>query len=165
VAIFSPLFAASEAAARSLRDDPAIQRALALNDDLDLAVLSLASWDPPITQLASFATPGDRAELAEAEARAELAGIFVKDDGGLVEASLSRRRISISPDQLRRIPRVLAVAGSVEKAEAIAAVARSGLITSLITDDKTAMALLRMPAVSGHRLDRESAAAHSTSRS
>lgn len=165
VAIFSPLFAASQAAARSLRDDPAIQRALALYDDLSLAVLSLGSWDPPITQLASFATPADRDELAVAEARAELAGIFVRDDGSLVEASLTRRRISISPDQLRRTPRVLAVAGSQEKAGAIAAVARSGLITSLITDDKTALALLRMPPVTGHGLDRESADAHSTSRS
>lgn len=163
VAIFSPLFAASEAAARSLRADPAIQHALRMYDDLDLAVLSLGSWDPPITQLASFATAAERAELAEAEAKAELAGIFVRDDGGLVEGSLMRRRISVSPEQLRRTPRVLAVAGSPEKAGAIAAIARSGLITSLITDDKTSLALLRMPAVTGRRLDRDPAGRPSSS--
>jgi DNA-binding transcriptional regulator LsrR (DeoR family) len=151
VAIFSPLFAASEAAAQSLREDPAIQRALTLYDELSLAVLSLGSWDPPITQLASFATAADHAELAAGRARAELAGIFVRDDGGFVEASLTRRRISISPEQLLRTPRVLAVAGSPEKAGAIAAVARSGLITSLITDDRTALTLLRMAPVTGHR--------------
>ena len=163
VAIFSPLFAASQAAAESLRGDPAIQRAFALYDDLSLAVLSVGSWDPPITQLASFATPSDRAELAGAEAKAELAGIFVREDGSLVDASLTRRRISISPEQLVRTPRVLAVAGSQEKAGAIAAVARSGLITSLITDDKTALSLLRTPAVAGHLLERGSVDAPSAS--
>ena len=51
VAIFSPLFAATGDAARLLRDDPAIRQAAALYARLSLAVLSVGSWDPPITQL------------------------------------------------------------------------------------------------------------------
>ena len=39
----------------------------------------------------------------------------------------------------------MAVAGSAEKADAIAAVCRSGLLSSLVTDDRAAAALLRLP--------------------
>lgn len=154
VAIFSPLFAASEAAARLLRDDPSIDRAMALYPRLALAVLSVGSWDPPITQLAGFFGPDDHRELTAQGARAEMAGIFVRDDGSLVDAAVVRRRISVSVDELLGTPQVLAVAGSIEKVGAIAAVARSGLVTALVTDDHAAAALLHLPPVTGHALDR-----------
>lgn len=154
MAIFSPLFAASEGTARSFRSDPTIQRAMALYADLTLAVLSIGSWDPPITQLFAILSEEDRDELARAGAKAEMAGIFMREDGSLIDAALAKRRISVSVPELLATPRVLAVAGSAEKVGAIAAVARSGLITSLVTDDKTAAALKKLPPVEKHALER-----------
>ena len=158
MAIFSPLFAASQEAADSLRADPAISQAMALYADLALAVLSVGSWDPPVTQLSAILSDEDRAELARKGAKAEMAGIFVREDGSLVDAALTARRISISAAELTATPRVLAVAGSPEKVGAIAAVARSGLITSLITDDRTATDLRRLPRVERQVLRRRSPA-------
>ena len=158
VAVFSPLFAATGDAARLLREDPAIHRAMALYDRLSLAVLSVGSWDPPITQLSGFFSPDDRRELTDQGARAEMAGIFVRDDGSLVESAIQERRISVSVSELLGTPRVLAVAGSVEKVAAIAAVARSGLVTALVTDDRAAAALLQVPPVTGHALGRRTVA-------
>ena len=158
VAIFSPLFVASEAAAGHLRSDPSIYQAMALYPQLTLAVLSVGSWDPPITQLAGFFGPDDHRELTEQHARAEMAGIFVRDDGSLVDAALMQRRISVSPDELLHTPRVLAVAGSPDKVAAIAAVARSGLITVLVTDDRAALALLECSPVTQQALERRSVA-------
>jgi DNA-binding transcriptional regulator LsrR (DeoR family) len=40
----------------------------------------------------------------------------------------------VTSDQLRRIPRVLAVAAGVRKALAVASVARAGLISGVVTD-------------------------------
>ena len=157
VAIFAPLFAASEEAARVFRSDPAIRAALERYTDLSHAVLAVGSWDPPITQLGPLMTDADRTELAEEGTRAELAGIFLREDGSLVDAAVTRRRISVSVEELLATAHVLAVAGSVEKAPAIAAAARSGLITSLITDDRTAMALRGLPAVVTHALPRPGA--------
>lgn len=158
VAIFCPLFAASAAAAALVREDPAIRRATSLYPELALAVLSVGSWDPPITQLAGFFSPRDRRELADRQARAEMTGIFVHEDGSLVEAAVVGRRISVSVSELLGAPRVLAVAGSVEKVGAIAAVARSGLVTALVTDDQAAAALLRLPPVAAHALERHGVA-------
>ena len=154
MAIFCPLFAGSEEGARTFRADRAIARVLQMYSHLQLAVLSLGSWEPPITQLAAEMTTADREQLTRAGAKAEMAGIFVGEDGSLIETPVTRRRISVSADELLRAPRVLAVAGSVEKAGAIGAVARSGLLTSLITDDKTALVLLRLPPVTEHALVR-----------
>lgn len=154
MAIFSPLFAGSETAARSLRADPAISHAMASYSELDLAVLSVGSWDPPVSQLPAMLSDEDRAELAREGAKAEMAGIFVREDGALVEAALTARRISVSPGELTNTPRVLAVAGSSQKVGAIAAVARSGLITSLITDDVAAAELMRLPRIERQVLSR-----------
>lgn len=158
VALFCPLFAASTTMANLLRDEPAIHRTMALYPQLALTVLSVGSWDPPITQLAGFFSPEDRAELTDRHARAEIAGIFVRDDGSLVDAAVVERRISVSVTELLGTPRVLAVAGSLEKVGALAAVARSGLVSALVTDDQAATALLRLPPVTGHVLERRRAA-------
>ena len=154
VAILSPLFAASKAAARHLRGDPSIHQAMALYSQLTLAVLSVGSWEPPITQLAGFFSPDDHHELTAQHARAEMAGIFVRADGSLVDTAVMQRRISVSPDELLSTQRVLAVAGTLDKVGAIAAVARSGLVTVLVTDDRAAAALLESAPVMVQALER-----------
>lgn len=153
-ALFAPLFAGSPDSAASFRADPMIAQALENYGHLDLAVMSVGSWDPPITQLPSLLTAEELAELTRENAKAEIAGIFIRADGTLIDAQVTRRRISVSPEQLLACPRVLAVAGSPEKAGAIAAIARTGLITSLVTDDVAAVALLDMPAIEAHVLPR-----------
>ena len=157
VAVFAPLFAASEEAARTFRSDPAIGGALERYADLAQAVLAVGSWDPRITQVDTLVTADDRAELSAKGTVAEIAGIFLAEDGSPVDAAASRRRISVSVDELVATPSVLAVAGSVEKTAAIAATARSGLITALVTDDRTAAALMALPAVESYAFDRTSA--------
>lgn len=150
--IFAPMFVDSAATAAGLRKDPAISSVLASYEDLDLAVLSIGSWNPPVTQLLQSLTDKDRRQLSEAEVRAEVVGIFIRDDGRPFDADAVQRRISISAEQLIRVPQVLAVAGGVEKVPALAAVARSRLITSLITDERTARLLLTQePVAEGPR--------------
>lgn len=152
--LYAPLFAASPDAAMHLRAEPAIERVRRRWAALDMAVLSVGSWVPPITQLAVLISPQDRVELDREGAKAEIAGIFLREDGSVIDAAVVHRRISVSPDELEATPRVLAVAGTVEKAGAIAAVARSGLVTSLITDDLTAVALLQLPVLDHSRAER-----------
>lgn len=154
MAVFAPLFAGTEDGATAMRSDPANAATIRMYRDLDLAVLSVGSWEPPITQLAEFFSEPEREELNTAGARAEMAGIFVRDDGSIVDASVARRRISVSVDELLRARRVLAVAGTTEKAPAIMAVARSGLISSLVTDTETAAVLMAMPPVAETALAR-----------
>ena len=50
--------------------------------------------------------------------------------------------IAIKPNIICTIPRVIAAAGGMDKVESITGAIRSGMITDLITDERTAKALL-----------------------
>ena len=52
------------------------------------------------------------------------------------------RCLTITYEQLRSVPRVVAVAGGASKAGAIRAVARAGLITELVTDHTLALEIV-----------------------
>ncbi len=146
-AIFAPLLVDDAATAASLRRQGDVAEALALFDRVTVAVLAVGSWDPPISQLRELMPERDRVELERRGVRAEVAGILVDDEGRLVGEDFAERCLSISAEALGAIPRVIAVAGGGAKAQAVAAVARSGLMTALVTDRELAEAALRLPAV------------------
>lgn len=145
--VLAPLFTSAEQGADTLRSDPAIGRTLSRMKQLDLAVMSVGSWKPRITQVADALTGAEHELLNRVGARAEILGIFLDDDGQLVAPSLGRRRLAATPDDLMGVPEVIAAAGGANRALALRAVACSGLITTLVTDDHTALALLERPAV------------------
>jgi DNA-binding transcriptional regulator LsrR (DeoR family) len=70
--------------------------------------------------------------------------MFFDADGAVVAEDFSQRYLSISPAQLRRVPRLFAAAGGRVKLRAIAAVVKSGLITDLVTDHSLAEAALTL---------------------
>lgn len=72
----------------------------------------------------------------------ELIGHFFDTDGSLVKTELSERTLSISISDLRD-SRTVAVAGGEGKINSIWAILKSGLLDGLITDERTAKALVR----------------------
>lgn len=72
----------------------------------------------------------------------ELIGHFFDQEGALVRTDLSERTLSIDVSALRD-SRVVAIAGGEEKTNAIWAILRSGLLDGLITDERTAKAIVR----------------------
>lgn len=72
----------------------------------------------------------------------ELIGHFFDCDGQLVETELTDRTLSISINDLRD-SRIVAIAGGEEKVNAIWAILKSKLLDGLITDERTAEAIVR----------------------
>jgi len=68
---------------------------------------------------------------------------FFNARGEKVEDEINDRIIGLDLEQIRRIPRVIAVAGGADKAAVIRAALIGKLINILITDDKTAQLLLQ----------------------
>ncbi len=64
-------------------------------------------------------------------------------DGLPVDEALQRRIVAVEFEDLRRIPTVVAVAGGLEKAEAILGLLRGDLVDVLVTDHVAARAVLR----------------------
>lgn len=81
------------------------------------------------------------AEIKEAGGTGELLGHFFDADGNTVETTLTERTMAISRADLEAT-RIVAVAGGKVKTHAIRAVLASGSLGGLITDERTARALV-----------------------
>jgi DNA-binding transcriptional regulator LsrR (DeoR family) len=78
----------------------------------------------------------------------ELIGHFFDESGNYVKTELSDRTLSVRLDALRN-SRIVAVAGGKEKTRAIGSVLMSGLLDGLITDERSARALLHSKSKGG----------------
>lgn len=85
--------------------------------------------------------PEEIVEIARAGAVGEAMGHFFDEDGKVIKNALSERMLSVSIEGHSNGD-VIAIAGGEEKIEAIKAVLKGGLLTGLITDEKTARAIL-----------------------
>lgn len=74
-------------------------------------------------------------------ASAEVLGSFYDHDGQIIKTALHDRVVALPPEAMRGRD-VLAVAGGPEKVAAIHALLKSGLITALITDERTAQRII-----------------------
>jgi len=68
------------------------------------------------------------------------------EQGRVLDIPANRRSISLDADSIRKIPKVIAVSGSVSKARAIAAALRGGFCNCLVTDAKAAQMVLELAA-------------------
>lgn len=145
--IFAPMVVDTAEAAIALRRQTEVATAMELFDSTTVAVVSVGSWDPPNSQLLDALSPEDRADLIALGVQAEIAGILVTADGTLVHADFAERCVSITAQQMYAIPSVIAVAGGRDKARAMYAVIRAGLVSSVVIDRDLAEGILSLPAV------------------
>ena len=141
--IYAPLLLDDPAAAQSLRSQAKVAEALSWYDRINIAIVPIGSWDPPQSQLYDSITPQERRELLDAGVRADTSTVLLSRSGEIVTPPLSQRMIGVTGEQLRRIPEVVAVAGGVDKADAVGVVLRTGFVTTLITNASVAQQLLK----------------------
>jgi DNA-binding transcriptional regulator LsrR (DeoR family) len=129
--------------AREARDaflaDPAIRESVALWERIDVAVVGVGLPHAPNSRDARAVTPG---ELALAKAAGDVIRHYFDSDGRLVDWDGEERMIAASPEQLRKARLVVGLATGAEKAQAIIGAARARLVSALVTDVRTAEAIL-----------------------
>jgi len=119
--------------------DPAIAESVALWDRIDAAVVGIGLPHAKNSPEASAATPDEQALVL---AVGDVIRHYVDAEGRLVDWDGEGRMIAASPEQLRRAPLVIGAAIGVDKADAILGAVRAGLVSALVTDVRTADALL-----------------------
>lgn len=113
---------------------------LAANSDLMFVGIGTADPDAQLVSSQMIA----QEELSEVKALGavgEVLGHFFDKDGKPVESALTARTLSLGREFLKG-KRMVAIAGGSEKAGAIRAVLMSGCLGGLITDERTAHALM-----------------------
>jgi DNA-binding transcriptional regulator LsrR (DeoR family) len=138
-----PLIVDSPETAAALRRDPHVAKSVAMFDRLTRAVVGIGRWGDGGSTVRAALSEADAAAVDAAGGVADVCSIVLDAEGGQVRAAgLPDRCIAIPAEQLRRVPDVIAIAGGADKAPAIRAALRSGLVHRLVTDDRTARLLL-----------------------
>lgn len=140
----APGIAASREAKLVLLGDSFVRETMDQFRNITLAIIGIGSVEPS-SMLAESGNVFSRGELDELIEHGAVAGIdqrFLDAEGKPVITPLSERVIGIELDQLKAVPRVIALAGGKKKSAAIPAVLKSGIVDVLITDKFTARRLV-----------------------
>ncbi len=151
-AIMAPLYIDDADGVQVIRSQPYIKAVLDSFDTLTTAVVAVGAIEAggdgsTSSRLLPMLPQGVRERLLRSGAVAEACGLTFAADGSLAYPELARDHIlAISPQQLRRVPRVIAVASDPSKAPAVLALRRADVISELVVDAELAEALLALPA-------------------
>lgn len=148
----APLLVDSPDVATALREEHSIKEVLELGRQTDIALVGIGSMIPEIsTQLHSgYLTHDNLRELSRAGVAGAICTSFFSIKGEHITAAwFNDCAISISWEELLRVPTLIGVAGGKRKAPAILGAVRSGVVDILVTDDATAQEMIRLDDDSG----------------
>lgn len=140
----APGVVGSAEARQVLLKDPYVQEALRLFPSVTVALVGIGAIEPSNLLAASGNVFPER-ELSKLRARGAVGDIclrFFDERGQPVVTALDERVISMDLGQLRRVPRVIAVAGGSRKTAALRGALAGGWINVLVTDRAMAERLL-----------------------
>ena len=115
---------------------------LARADAVTVAVVGVGQWAPGESTIHDLLDEVERRELAARGVVGEVAGVFFDKSGNPLRPKVAARMITIDPDQLARIPEVVAVVSGAAKSTAVRAALEGRLLQSLVIDLELAESLL-----------------------
>ncbi len=139
--LLSPAIVDSAQVCRAILSDSKTRRVFDLHGQIEVALFGIGAIQPVVSSSlvgSGFLSTADLRTLRAAGVVADLCSSFLLDSGRVYRGDLARRVIAIAPDALARIPLKIAVAGGAEKARAIVAACRAGMVDVLITDPRAA---------------------------
>lgn len=137
----APLLVTEAETADDLRALPEISGTLAAADDLDLAVVSVASWAEGLSSVWEKCSPAQRRAGIDDGAIAEVSGRLF-DAAGADVTTIDDRVIAVTLDQLRRAATTVGVARGAERARAVRAACAAGILDIAVIDRALAEAVL-----------------------
>lgn len=144
VLLQAPAVVASAEARRVLSREPLVGKAIEHFEHLDLALVGIGSMEPSrlLASSGNVFSPEERTGLSRLGAVGDICFRFFDAQGVPIKSPLMQRVIGIEPASLKRIARVVGVAGGRKKTQAILAALLGAWIDVLIVDRRTAEALL-----------------------
>ncbi len=143
--INAPFLVEDENVAQSLLTNRSVGESLAFGKRADLALLGVGSSELEYSSyyLANYVTKEEMAAIQQAGSIGDVCGRFFDINGKSTALEFQKRLIGISREDLLNIPLRMGVAGGDAKVNPIIGALRGKFINILITDVKTAQAILR----------------------
>jgi deoxyribonucleoside regulator len=141
-----PLLVESEATRHSLLSAPHLASVIESYQRIDLALVGIGTVSPARASLlrAGYMDVNQLEELRQAGAVGDVCVNHFDIHGNIIDTPLTRRLVTISTEDLLRIPLKVGVAISREKVAPIVGACRAGLVNALVTDEKTATEVVKM---------------------
>jgi deoxyribonucleoside regulator len=144
--LHSPLLVDSETAREALMQDRSIRETLSRTEMADIAFVGIGTPDPMFYSLlrTGYVSEEEAQKIRAAGAVGDICAQHYSIRGEWLDININRRVVGVSLDTLRRIKRVVGVAGGSQKGAAILGALRGNFINVLITDDQAAEKLLAL---------------------
>jgi DNA-binding transcriptional regulator LsrR (DeoR family) len=141
---YAPMILDDPQTAAAIRRQADIAEAFALVPSVTMALVAIGAWAPGLSTIYDAITSAERDALAGLGVRAEMAGVFLGEDGKPIATPLDSRMIVTPGAALGRIPFVLSVVFGVAKGPAVCAAIRGGMVHGLVTHSSLARSLLSL---------------------
>ncbi len=138
--LHAPLILESAEAYKALAGDRAIRETLKRAEEADIALIGIGSTRPELYSIlrAGYVDEKETIRIREEGAIGDICGQHFDIYGNEFDVDYSSRSIAIRLEKLKKIPKVIAVAGGGLKGDAVLAALRGGFMNMLITDDAAA---------------------------
>jgi DNA-binding transcriptional regulator LsrR (DeoR family) len=139
----APAVVATAETRRVLLREPLVRETIQHFEHLDMALVGIGSMEPSrlLASSGNVFSPSELAELSAAGAVGDICFRYFDATGAPVKSALMQRVIGIEPGELRKVGRVIGVAGGRKKIKAIEAALLGRWINVLIVDHRTAETL------------------------
>lgn len=139
----SPLMVSSKDLAEQLRAEKSIQTILEMIPHSTMTVIGIGALSEKATLVKEgYLNVNDMEILKSKGATGDLLSQFYDINGNVLDLDLHKKLISTEINLLKSLNHVVAVAGGLEKKEAIAGALKGGYIDVLITDEQVAKSLV-----------------------
>ena len=136
-----PLLVGTKELHDTLLADPVSREVVERWDRLDVACVGIGALPPVPGQVLYLGEENVRC-YQEDGAVGDICARYFNLQGEVIDNPLNERLIGISLEQLRKVPRVIAVAEGPEKTKALIGAARTSLITDLFIDEELGRSVL-----------------------
>ncbi|WP_302583305.1 PTS sugar transporter subunit IIC [Anaerostipes caccae] len=141
--IMAPLVVADEQAKQKFMEEESVRNVIEIAEGADVAVFGIGALDYNSTIMnTDIIPPGEYDRLKDKGGVGEILCHVFDIEGNLIEDSFNKRLVSISFENLKKIPIRVGVAYGKEKRQAILGALRAGIVNVLITDMQAAEYLI-----------------------
>ena len=137
-----PIVCDSQESRDTLMAQPMLRDVLDRAAASDLAVLSVGGLDSGTIRRTRFVSETEFEDVRRAGAVGNFLGYYIDQEARVIDHRVNWRVIGMRPEQLATIPKRIMISGGAQKVAALRAILRTGLLTGLVTDHKTAQAIL-----------------------